>query len=554
MAGGTPTPPCSPVTTLALSVVEVDHAWRTTSKSGPCSVVRSTTTLRPPYSCALQWARTVTLVTPSGMESPLCERVKGSAYKFPTMELKMANSFDHTTFLSPFTWRYGSDEMRRIWSEVRRRRLFRRIWVALAEAQQTAGLITAEQVADLRAHQDDVDIPRAHEIEREIRHDLMAEIQTFAEQCPVGGEIIHLGATSTDILDNADVLRLHEALDLVIDRLEALLRTLAGKVERWADTACMGFTHLQPAEPTTVGYRLAQYGQDLLVDLRELRRVRDGIRGKGIKGASGTSASFTELLTGTGMAPAELEARVMDALGLEAFDVATQVYPRKQDWLVLNALAGLAGTLYKFAFDLRLLQSPLAHEWFEPFGEKQVGSSAMPFKRNPEAAENIDSLARFVASLPRVAWDNMAHSLLERTLDDSANRRELLPAAFLATDEILRRAGRLLGGLDIDDRALVRNLERYGTFAATERVLMEAVKAGADRQALHKVIRRHSLAAWEAVADGEANPLPARLAGDAAITAFLAPDRVRELLEAGEYVGDAPERARALAERIRQSL
>ncbi|MFQ5594507.1 MAG: adenylosuccinate lyase, partial [Anaerolineae bacterium] len=438
----------------------------------------------------------------------------------------MTTQFDHTTFLSPFTWRYGSQEMRHIWSEVHRRRLFRRIWVALAEAQQAAGpstasgrcLVTTEQVDDLRAHQDDIDISRAMEIEREIGHDLMAEIRAFAEQCPVGGGIIHLGATSTDLKDNADALRIRESLDLVIDRLTMLLETMAGQIDRWADVACMGFTHLQPAEPTTVGYRLAQYGQDLLMDLQELRRVRDGVRGKGIKGATGTSASYTELLVGTGMTPAELEARVMAALDLEAFDVATQVYPRKQDWLALNALAGLAGTLYKFAFDLRLLQSPLAHEWFEPFGAAQVGSSAMPFKRNPVGAENIDSLARLVASLPRVAWDNMAHTLLERTLDDSANRREVLPAAFLATDEILHRTRRVLEGLEIDERAVGQNLERYGTFAATERVLMEAVKAGGDRQALHEVIRRHSLMAWEAVAAGQPNPLPARLAGDEAIT------------------------------------
>lgn len=473
----------------------------------------------------------------------------------------MTEHFDHTTFLSPFTWRYGSDEMRHIWSEVHRRRLFRRIWVALAEAQQAAGLVTVEQVADLRAHQDEVDIARSHEIEREIRHDLMAEIRAFAEQCPVGGGIIHLGATSMDLKDNTDAVRIRESLDLTLDRLDALLETLAGQIERWAGVACMGFTHLQPAEPTTVGYRLAQYGQDLLMDLQELRRVRDGIRGKGIKGATGTSASFVQLLAGTETTPAELETRVMEALGLESFDVTTQVYPRKQDWLVLNALAGLGGTLYKFAFDLRVLQSPLAHEWFEPFGAKQVGSSAMPFKRNPIVAENIDSLARFVASLPRIAWGNMADNLLERTMDDSANRREVLPAAFLATDEILRRAGRVLRGLEIDEGALARNLEKYGVFAATERVLMEAVKAGAlrqtqdraDRQALHEVIRRHSLAAWEAVAEGEPNPLAERLASDTAITALLGPNQVRELLDAGDYVGDAPARARALAKRIREA-
>ncbi len=466
----------------------------------------------------------------------------------------MSETFDHQTFLSPFTWRYGSEAMRRIWSEVYRRRLMRRVWVALAEAQQAAGLVTAEQVADLKAHQDDIDLERAHAIEQEIRHDVMAELRAFAEQCPVGRRILHLGATSTDILDNVDALRLREALDLITGGTKALLQELAQQIETWADTPCMGFTHLQPAEPTTVGYRLAQYGQDLLLDLEELQRVRASVRGKGIKGAVGTSASFAELLRDTNMTPAELEARVMEALGLEAFPVTTQTYPRKQDWRILNALAGLAASLYRLAFDLRLLQSPLAHEWFEPFGEKQVGSTAMPFKRNPVSAENIDSLARFVAALPRIAWDNAAHSLLERTLDDSANRRELLPAAFLATDETLRRARRLVAGLEIDEAALVRNLDTYGIFAATERVLVEAVRQGGDRQQLHEVIRQHALVAWRAVADGQPNPLSDLLAVEPALTQHLSPQRIRELLEAKEHIGDAPARARAMAARIRETL
>ena len=204
--------------------------------------------------------------------------------------------FSHDTYLSPFTWRYGSPEMRALWSETHKRRLWRRIWVALAEAEQAVGLVTAEQVADLRAHQDDVDLARAHEIEAEIHHDLMAEVRTYAEQCPVGGGIIHLGATSMDIEDNADALRIREALDLVLEKQRRLLLAFADQVETWADAPTMAFTHLQPAEPTTEGYRLAQYAQDLLADYDELRRARDGIRGKGFKGAVGTSASYVQLL------------------------------------------------------------------------------------------------------------------------------------------------------------------------------------------------------------------------------------------------------------------
>ena len=325
----------------------------------------------------------------------------------------------------------------------------------------------------------------------------------------------------------------------------------------------IGFTHLQPAEPTTLGYRLAQYGFDLLTDFTELRRVRAGIRGKGFKGAVGTSASYQELLgntadpvepesqTGEAWSAAKLETHIMTAINLEPFPVATQTYPRKQDWLVMNALAGLAGSLYKFAFDLRLLQAPSLGEWAEPFGRKQVGSSAMPFKRNPINAENIDSLARFVATLPRLAWDNAAHSLLERTLDDSANRREMLPSAFLAASEILRRATRLVRDLRVDQSALARNLDKYGTFAATERVMMAAVKAGANRQEMHEIIREHSLAAWADLSAGRPNPLPDRLSTDAGITGYLAPEQIIALLDAGSYVGDAPARARNLVARIK---
>ncbi len=458
-------------------------------------------------------------------------------------------------YLSPFAWRYGSNEMREIWSEVHKRRLWRRIWVALAQAQSEAGLVSPRQVEDLGAQVDAVDIARAMEIEAEIHHDLMAELKAFAERCPVGGGILHLGATSADIQDNANALRLRESLDLVIQRLSVLLEVLAEQIERWADQPCMGFTHLQPAEPTTLGYRLAQYGQDFSIDLDNLRRLRAGIRGKGLKGATGTSASYAELLKGQGAwTPRELEARFMAALELEPFLVSTQTYPRKQDWRVLSGLAGLAGSVYKFAFDLRLLQSPMFGEWSEPFGARQVGSSAMPFKRNPVNAENMDSLARLVAALPRVAWDNAAHTLLERTLDDSANRRVILPQAFLATDELLRRARRILKGLMIYEAAMIRNLTVFGTFAATERLLMVAVQAGADRQALHEVIREHSMAAWQALQRGEANPLADRLAADQRITSFVSPSQVRSWLDARAYVGDAPTRARQLAQQIRAQI
>lgn len=468
-------------------------------------------------------------------------------------------SYSYDTYLSPYTWRYGSPEMRGLWSELHRRRLWRRVWVALAEAEQAAGLVTAEQAADLRAHAEDIDIERSLAIEGEIHHDLMAEVRTYAEQCKIGGGVIHLGATSMDIEDNAEALRLRDALDLLLGkRIAQLLRALADQIEQWADAVTMAFTHLQPAEPTTIGYRLAQYGQDLLTDYLDLRRVRDGIRGKGLKGAVGTSASYAQLLAGTGMTPVtmtvgELEQRVMDALGLAPYPVATQIYPRKQDYTVLAALAGLAQSAYKLAFDLRFLQSPPIGEWAEPFARTQVGSSAMPFKRNPIHAENIDSLARLLAALPRVAWDNAAHSLLERTLDDSANRRTILPEGFLIADELLARLTRIVTGLRVDRVASARLMAAYGPFAATERLLMELARAGADRQELHEVIREHAMEAWATIQAGGENHLLADLLADPRLTAFAAPEQIRGWMAAGDYVGDAPERARRMAGMMREA-
>jgi adenylosuccinate lyase len=428
------------------------------------------------------------------------------------------------------------------------------VWVALAAAQESAGLVSAAQVEDLIAHQDQIDLERAHHWEAELRHDVMAEIRTYAEQCASGGGIIHLGATSMDILDNADVLRLRDALDLIDQRLKKVLAALAEQIAKTADWPTMAFTHLQPAEPTTVGYRLAQYGQDLLTDLAALDQVRKNLRGKGIKGAVGTSASYAALLEGTAITAAQLEQQVMDRLGLVACEVATQTYPRKQDWLIGNALAGIAGSLYKFAFDLRLLQSPPLGEWSEPFGEKQVGSSAMPFKRNPIKAENLDSLGRWIAAQTQVLWDNAAHSLLERTLDDSANRRVVLPELFLGVDEMLLQAEKLIQGLRLHPPAIERNLATYGPFAGVEALLMALGKVGADRQAMHEHLREHSLAAWAVIQGGAPNPLIETLAQDATLHRYLSEAQIRRCLNIDHYLGDAPARAKNLAQKIRATL
>lgn len=459
---------------------------------------------------------------------------------------------DFDTYLSPFTWRYGTPAMRRLWSENSKRLLWRQIWVALAEVQSDYGLIAPEQAADLRLHMAEIDLPRSLEIESEIQHDLMAEVRVFANQCKTGGGIIHLGATSMDIEDNADALRLRSALDLLLESLSALLRTLSLLIEKRADTPLMAFTHLQPAEPSTLGYRLALYGQDLLADYLAISNQRSAIRGKGFKGAVGTSAAYAELLGVEKLA--EFEQKLSDKLDLPFFPVASQVYPRKQDYEVVSTLAGLGASLYKFAFDLRLLQSPPLGELSEPFGEKQVGSSAMPFKRNPIRAEKINSLARYLAALPRLAWDNAAHTLLERTLDDSANRRILLPEACLAADELLRTANSILTKLRVDEAAMRRNMAVYGPFAATERVLMSLVKAGADRQEMHERIRNQAMKAWDAVRLGEANPLISAICQDVEITEYLPEGDVRALMDARSHVGDAPERARRMAKAIQETI
>ncbi|MCB8940666.1 MAG: adenylosuccinate lyase [Ardenticatenaceae bacterium] len=463
-------------------------------------------------------------------------------------------NFTHDTFISPFTWRYGSETMRQIWSEQNKRRLMRQVWVALATAQHQAGLVTAEQLADLQAHAAQIDIARALEIEKETRHDVMAEIRTFAEQCKIGGGIIHWGATSADITDNVDVLRLREAAVLLQDQLKELLGKLAERIEATAVLPTMAHTHIQPAEPTTLGYRFAVYAQDLLEDYRNLQSLISTLRGKGLKGAVGTQAGYDELLAESEMNALQMEAVAMEVLDLPYFPIATQTYTRQQDLRVQQVLAGIAASLHKFALDFRVLQSPPFGEWAEPFGKKQVGSSAMPFKRNPINTENICSLARYVAGLPAVAWDNASQAILERSLDDSANRRLFQAEGFLATEEIVRRATRIVAEMVIDEQAIARNMAIYGPFAATERVLMALVAAGASRQDGHEWIREASLQAWAVLRDGRSNPLVELLLADGRIGQFLASEKISELMKAEGHVGTAVTRARAFAQTVREAL
>lgn len=458
---------------------------------------------------------------------------------------------DETTYASPFSWRYGRAELRELFSERERRRLWRSVWIALARSQAASGLVSAAEVADLEAHGDKIDLAAALEIEREIGHDLMAEIRVFASQAKVGGGKIHLGATSMDVEDTVETYRMRKALAYLGESLHALLGAFAARVEQYGATVCMGYTHLQPAEPTTVGYRLATYAQDLLIDDAQLRGAYEALTAKGIRGAVGTSASYERLLRGTGRRARDQENDVLAHFDLSARDVATQTYPRKLDYLVLSSLAGLGASLSKFAADLRVLSSPGFGEVFEPFGAKQVGSSAMPFKRNPIMSERIGSLARLLVGYADTAWQNAATNYLERTLDDSANRRTILPEAFLCADELLTLASKIVTGLRVDERRIIANLRAYGPFAGSEAVLMEAVKAGGDRQVLHESIRDASMRAYDRLAAGGDNPLAELLVDDDRLTSLLDPAEIRLLLDPTDHIGDAPERAHALAYRVR---
>ena len=456
------------------------------------------------------------------------------------------------TYQSPFTWRYGSEEMRRIWSEVNKRLLWRRLWVEMARAQSEFGLVTPEQVQELEAHAAEIDMQTALQIESEIHHDLMAELKTFAGQCPTAGGVIHMGATSMDIEDNTDVLRMHSALDLVIKRLDSLLASLADRIDETADLPIMAYTHLQPAEPSTLGYRLSVTAQDLLDDRQNLQLVRSNLRGKGFKGAVGTAAAYCDLLGADNYA--QFEQRLSGALELPFYPISTQTCTRKQDYALISALAGLGATLHKFAFDLRILQSPSIGEISEFFDKKQVGSSAMPFKRNPINAEKIDSLSRMLAAYPQVAWQNASASLLERTLDDSANRRTILPESFLICDEMLAVMNKLVGKMIINHDAIKRNLEIYAPFACTERVMMALSKKGADRQETHERLRAHAMTAWQAVKKGEKNPLTSLLLQDAAITKWLQPAEIEELTDVSLYTGISSIACTNLADIIQKSV
>jgi adenylosuccinate lyase len=458
--------------------------------------------------------------------------------------------FDFSTYISPFTWRYASKEMRTIFSEKHKYELWRKIWVSLASVQHEFGLVSKKEINDLQKYEKEIDIERILEIEKEVKHDVVAAIKEFAEKTKVGGGKIHLGATSMDIVDNADMIKMREALTLVQVKLKGILTLFAHLIEKYAHVPCIGYTHLQPAEPTTVGYRLAFYAQDLLMVLNETQFVLKTIQGKGMKGAVGTSASYKKLLRNNKISVEAFEKKIMNKLGLEAALISTQVYPRQFDHMVLSTLASLASSLSKFAGDLRILQSPSVGEWSESFGKKQVGSSAMPFKKNPINAENICSLGRYITKLPEIALENATLSYLERTLDDSANKRLIIAEGFLASDQIMNTAEKILEGLVVNEKRIALNLALYAPFAATESILMETVKRGADRQKMHETLREISMNAWAAIQSGKTNPMYELLTQNQIVLEYIPKQKIEELLDVREHIGDAQERSLHLVKLI----
>ena len=458
-----------------------------------------------------------------------------------------ADSLSHpdptATYRSPLAARYASRPMQENFSERRRALVWRDLWIALAESERELGLdVPEEAIAAMREHRDDLDLARVAELESELRHDVMAHVHAFGEVAPAAKPFLHLGATSCFVADGSDLVLMRDGLDLLRARLVQVIRDLAGFCREHADLPVLGFTHFQPAQPTTLGKRAGLWLQDLVMDLGEVERIRDELPFRGVKGTTGTQASFLQLFGGDHDKVRELDRRVTERMGFRRSVALTgQTYPRKWDGRVLGVLSGIAASAAKFAVDLRLM----AHrrELEEPFGKKQIGSSAMPYKRNPMRAERVTALSRYLLHLTPNALDTASNQWLERTLDDSANRRLAIAESFLAADAVLVLLQDLAAGLVPYPKVIAANLRRELPFFATESILMAAVQAGGDRQDLHERIRVHAQEAATRLKTGDGvNDLLERIAADPAFAAVA--DRLDDLTEPSRFVGRAPEQVR----------
>ena len=459
--------------------------------------------------------------------------------------------FDH-----PLTGRYASEEMQRLFSTGNRYTTWRRLWLALASAEKEIGLdIPDEALEQMLAHLEVTadDLERVREYEKRSRHDVMAHLEAFADRAPAARRILHLGATSAYVGDNADLIITRDALDLVITRVLAVIAALAAFADKWADEPTLGMTHFQPAQPTTVGKRACMWLQDFLLDFERLRFERDRLKMRGVKGTTGTQATFLELFDGDHDKVRALDRRVAETLGFsDCYAVTGQTYPRKVDAFVLDALSGVGQSAAKLATDIRLLAR--LKEVREPLAEGQVGSSAMPYKANPMRSERVTALSRWLISIAANPAQTAANQWLERTLDDSANRRMALPEAFLSTDAILRIVHNIADGLQVFPAMIARNLAEELPLMASEAILMEAVRRGGDRQAVHERLRLHARAAATAVLEkGGANPFLGLVAEDPEVP--LDRSELDALLDPARFVGRAPQQVREfLAEHVQPVL
>ncbi|MCI1982554.1 MAG: adenylosuccinate lyase [Oscillospiraceae bacterium] len=449
------------------------------------------------------------------------------------MELK--NSYE-----SPLSSRYASEKMKYVFSPDKKFRTWRRLWIALAEAEKELGLaITQEQIDEMKAHRDDINYDVAEAREKVVRHDVMSHVYAFGVQCPKAEPIIHLGATSCYVGDNTDIILMREALRLVRDKIVGTVRILSRFAEKYKDLPTLAYTHFQPAQPTTVGKRATLWIQDLLMDLEDVEYVLSGMKLLGSKGTTGTQASFLELFDGDQEKVRRLDGIIAEKMGFQAcYAVSGQTYSRKLDSRVLAVLSGVAQSAAKFSNDIRLLQH--LKEVEEPFEKNQIGSSAMAYKRNPMRSERIASLARYVIVDSLNPCITAATQWFERTLDDSANKRISIPEAFLAVDGILNLYGNVADGLVVYPKVIRRHLESELPFMATENILMDAVKRGGDRQKLHERIRIHSMAAARVVKEeGGKNDLLDRIASDSAFG--VTREELNRIVRPENFVGRAPQ-------------
>ena len=459
----------------------------------------------------------------------------------------------HDRYISPFSTRYASDEMQYTFSEDNKFRTWRKLWIALAEAEKAEGLnITDAQIAELKAHAEDINYDVAIAREKECRHDVMSHVYAYGVQCPTAKAIIHLGATSCYVGDNADIIVMKQALTLVRSKLLGMIALLADFADNYKSMPCLGYTHLQPAQPTTVGKRAALWLNDLVTDLQELDHRVSTLALLGSKGTTGTQASFVELFGGDDAKINAVEMRIAQAMGFDkVVPVSGQTYSRKTDYFVLSVLSGIAQSASKFAHDMRLLQS--FKEMEEPFEKSQIGSSAMPYKRNPMRCERITALARYVMSDTLNPALTAGTQWLERTLDDSADKRIAVAEAFLGVDAILNIMLNVCDGLVVYPKVVRARLMNELPFMATENIMMSAVKKGGDRQELHEKLRVHSQAAAAVVKqEGLPNDLIDRVCADPDF--HLTKEEIIAFLQPENFIGRAPQQVTELLETVVRPL